>query len=173
MLSHDLCLAQQTFIYQTFAHLHMSCLPPLQSSNPLPVISSIIFSWRWYLSLGFYPFWQIAQSLIVQLVKNPPAMQETPVQFLGQEDPLEKGQATHLSILGLPLWLSWWRICLQCRRPGFNHWVEKIPKRRKRLPTSIFWPGEFHGLYIPWGRKESNITEQLSLHFSSLMSTGD
>ena len=30
-------------------------------------------------------------SLIVQLVKNPPAMQETPVQFLGCEDPLEKG----------------------------------------------------------------------------------
>jgi len=30
-----------------------------------------------------------------------------PVQFLGQEDPLEKGQATHYSIFGLPLWLSW------------------------------------------------------------------
>ena len=30
-------------------------------------------------------------SLLVQLVKNPPAMQETPVQFLDQEDPLEKG----------------------------------------------------------------------------------
>ena len=30
-----------------------------------------------------------------------------PAQFLGQEDPLEKGQATHSSILGLPLWLSW------------------------------------------------------------------
>ena len=39
--------------------------------------------------------------------KDLPAMQETPVQFLGQEDPLEKGQATHSSILGLLLWLSW------------------------------------------------------------------
>ena len=29
--------------------------------------------------------------MIAQLVKNPPAMQETPVQFLGQEDPLEEG----------------------------------------------------------------------------------
>ena len=29
------------------------------------------------------------------MVKNPPAMQETQVQFLGQEDPLEKGMATH------------------------------------------------------------------------------
>ena len=42
-------------------------------------------------------------SLIAQLVKNPPVMQETLVQFLGQEDPLEKGYATHSSILGLPL----------------------------------------------------------------------
>ena len=33
----------------------------------------------------------LGASLIAQLVKNPPAMQETPVQFLGQEDPLEKG----------------------------------------------------------------------------------
>ena len=46
-------------------------------------------------------------SLIVQLVKNLPAMQETQVQSLGQEDPLEKRKATHSSILGLPLWLSW------------------------------------------------------------------
>ena len=42
-------------------------------------------------------------SLVAQQVKNPPAMQETPVQFLGQEDLLEKGQATRSSILGLPL----------------------------------------------------------------------
>ena len=41
------------------------------------------------------------------LFKNFPAIQETLVQFLGQEDPLEKGQATHSKILGLPLWLSW------------------------------------------------------------------
>ena len=46
-------------------------------------------------------------SLIAQLVKNLPAMQETPVQFLGLEDLLLKGWATHSSILGLPLWLSW------------------------------------------------------------------
>ena len=37
---------------------------------------------------------------MAQVVKNPPAMQETLVQFLGQEDPLEKRQATHCSILG-------------------------------------------------------------------------
>ena len=41
-------------------------------------------------------------SLVAQLVKNPPTMQETLVQFLGQEDLLEKDQATHCNILGLP-----------------------------------------------------------------------
>ena len=49
-------------------------------------------------------FWDF---LVAELVKIPPAMQETPVQFLGWEDPLEKGQATYSSILGLPWWLSW------------------------------------------------------------------
>ena len=48
------------------------------------------------------PFEKTGASLIAQLVKNTPAMQETPVQILGQEDPLEKGQTTHSSILGLP-----------------------------------------------------------------------
>ena len=41
-------------------------------------------------------------SLVAQLVKNLPAMQETPVHFLGQEDLLQKGQAIHPSTLGLP-----------------------------------------------------------------------
>ena len=49
----------------------------------------------------------IRVSLIAQSVKNPLAIQETLVLFLGWEDLLEKGQATHSSILGLPLWLSW------------------------------------------------------------------
>ena len=42
-------------------------------------------------------------SLVAQMVKGPPAMQETRVQSLGQEDPLEKEMATHCSILA-------WRI---------------------------------------------------------------
>ena len=39
---------------------------------------------------------------------------------------------------------------------------EKILWRRERLPTPVFWPGEFHGLYSPWGRKESDTTEWLT-----------
>ena len=46
-------------------------------------------------------------SVMTQLAKNPPAMQETLVGFLGREDPLEKGQTTHSGILGLPLRLRW------------------------------------------------------------------
>ena len=46
-------------------------------------------------------------SLVAQLVKNPSARQETPVRFLGWKDPLEKGQDTHSSILGLAWWLRW------------------------------------------------------------------
>ena len=48
---------------------------------------------------------------------------------------------------------------LQCRRPKFDPWVGKIPWRRERLLTPVFWPEEFHGLYSPEGRKESDTTE--------------
>ena len=47
-----------------------------------------------------------------------------------------------------------------------NPWVGKIPWRREQLPTPLFWSGEFHGLYNPWGPwgpKELDMTEQLSL----------
>ena len=50
--------------------------------------------------------------------------------------------------------------------PGIDPWVGKIPWRRERLPTPVFWPGEFHGLYSPWGHKELDTTEWLSLTHS-------
>ena len=50
-----------------------------------------------------YPLQYFWASLVAQLVKNLLAMRETSVQSLGQEDPLEKGTATHSSILA-------WRI---------------------------------------------------------------
>ena len=50
--------------------------------------------------------------------------------------------------------------------PGFDAWVGKIPWRRERLPTPVFWLGEFQGLYSPWGCKESDTTEQLSVSLS-------
>ena len=62
------------------------------------------------------------------MVKNLPAMQETWVQSLSWDDPLEKGKVTHSSI---PVW---------------------------RIPWTVY----------PRGRKESDMTERLSLHFTEL-----
>ena len=66
---------------------------------------------------------------------------------------------------------QWKKICLQCRRPGFNPWIGEIPWRRKWQPTPGLLPGKSHWLsslvgYSPWGCKESNMTEWL--HFTSL-----
>ena len=79
-----------------------------------------------------YPFQYSWASLVVQTVKNPPAM-----------------------------WETW-----------FNPWVGKIPWRRARQLTPVFLPGEFNGQrsladYSPWGCKESDVTEWLSVarHF--------
>ena len=52
-----------------------------------------------------YPLQYSWTSLVAQMVKNPPAMQETWVRSLGWEDPLEEGMATHSIILA-------WRILM-------------------------------------------------------------
>ena len=48
-------------------------------------------------------------------------------------------------------------------------WVQSLgwedPLEKGKATHSIFWPGEFHGLYRPWGRKELDKTERLSLHY--------
>ena len=64
-----------------------------------------LFSWKYYPSCHRFNaiLTRIRASLVVQLIKNPSAMLETWVWYLGWEDPLEKGKATHSSILA-------WRI---------------------------------------------------------------
>ena len=61
------------------------------------------------------------------------------------------------------------KVLPECRRPGFDPWIGKIPWRRKWKPTPVFLPGEFHGQrnlvgYSPWGHKESDTTEWLRTH---------
>ena len=109
------------------------------------------------------------EALTAQLVKNPPAMQETSVQFLGWEDPLEKGKATHSSILGLPLVAQLVKNLSAMRETWVRSLGWEDPWRRERLATPVFWPGEFHGLYSPWGRNESDPTECLSHSLSYLL----
>ena len=104
-------------------------------------------------------------------------MQVTPVRFLGLENPLEKGYAIHSSILGLPWWLSWSRICLQCGRPRFSSWVGKIPWRRAWQSTLVFLPGESpwteepgglqlwgHKVRHNWVTKHSTAQTSLNIH---------
>ena len=72
-------------------------------------------------------------------------------------------------------WLRWPRICLWCRKPGFNPWVRKIPQRRKWLPTPVFLPGGVCGQrslvgYSPQGGREVDAPEQLTLTHRSLES---
>ena len=72
-------------------------------------------------------------SLVAQVVKNMPVMQETHVRFLYQEGPLEEGTVTHSSILA-------WR-----KNPP----PKKKESQRQRSPVG----------YSPWGRKELDATE--------------
>ena len=68
----------------------------------------------------------------------------------------------------LPRWHSGKESTCQCRRcrgHRFDPWVRKIPGRRKWQATPVFLPGKFHGQrslagYNPWGRRESDTTEQ-------------
>ena len=83
-----------------------------------------------------------AASLVAQMVKNPPAMQETRVQSLGWEDSLEEGMVTHSRILA-------WRIPHGQRNP----WTEERGQRTEE-------PAD----YSPWGRKESDMIERRSAH---------
>ena len=88
----------------------------------------------------FLPF-MTAASLIAQLVKNLPATQETPVQFLGQEDPLEKG-------LGYPLQYSWAFLVAQLVKnlPAMQEtwvrplgWEEPLEKGKATYSSSLAW----------------------------------
>ena len=78
-----------------------------------------------------HPYLLLCRSLVAQLVKNPPAMQEDP-------------------------------------------WVGKIPWRRERLPTPVFWPREFHGL--PMGSQRvghdwATLTSLVQIHISCIWLT--
>ena len=102
----------------------------------------------------------IGASLIAQLViKNMLAMQATLVQFWVRNIPRRRDRLTTPVFLGFPYGSAG-------KESACNEGdLSSIPqlRRRERLPTPVFWPGEFHGLYSPWGHKVPNRTKQLSL----------
>ena len=63
---------------------------------------------------------------------------------------------------------------LQYRRPGFDPWVGKIPRRREQLPLPVLLLGECHrqrslACYSSWGHKESDTTERLTLPLENVV----
>ena len=69
----------------------------------------------------------------------------------------------------LPWWLSAKESACQCKRHGFNPWAEKIPWRRKWLPTPVFLPGKSHrqrslGATVHEVTKELDTSERLTLN---------
>ena len=51
------------------------------------------------------------------------------------------------------------------KRHGFDPWVGKIPWRREKLPTPVFWPGEFHNCIVH--RVAKSRTRLSDFHFTS------
>ena len=72
-------------------------------------------------------------SLVAQMVKNPPAVQEIWVQTLGQEEPLEKGMATYSSVLA-------WRIPWQKSPAGLSPWSHTESDTTEQLTRKSLYP---------------------------------
>ena len=74
--------------------------------------------------------------------------------------------------IGYPLQYSWASLVAQLvKNPPAMTWVQSLgweDPLDKGTTTPVFWPEEFDGLYNPWDLKESDMTEQLSLHFTSI-----
>ena len=104
-------------------------------------------------------------SLIAQLVKNPPAVQESPVQFLGREDPLEKGSVYSLVLLGFPCDSA-------SKESACNAGDLSLIPGLGRTGEGKGYPLQYSCLENPHGQRsqaiaqrghqESNMTEQLS-----------
>ena len=88
--------------------------------------------------------------LQAQLLKNPLAGDPSSIPGSGKSP----GEG-----IGYPLQYSWASLVAQLVKNPPAMW-------ETWLPTPVFWPKEFHGLYGPWGRKELDMAERRSLPFS-------
>ena len=93
-------------------------------------------------------------------------MQETPVQFLGRKDLLEKARlptpvllATHSSLLGLPCGSAGKESACSAGGLGLIPGLGRSRGEGNSFLTPVFRPAESHGLHSPWGREELDMTE--------------
>ena len=95
-----------------------------------------------------YPFQYSWASLVAQLVKNLPAMWETWVQSLGWENPLEKGTATHSSILA---WrISWTVYSMGSLRVGHDWAIFLFHRILMGMKDREAWCAVVHGVAKSW-----------------------
>ena len=133
-------------------------------------------SWKsaWFLMYILnqsYTRWAECCSLIVcmrapltaQLVKNPPAMKRPQFNSWVGKIHWRRDRLPPPVFLGFPCGTTVEESTCNARDLGLIPGLERSPGEGKGYPTPIFWPGEFHGLYNPWGLKESDSTERLSL----------
>ena len=85
---------------------------------------------------------------LAQLVKNQPAIQETLVRFLCQEDPWRMSRLPTPIFLCFPGGSAGKKSTCNCGRSGFDPWVGKIPWRKEQLPTPVKYKKDF--FFIKW-----------------------
>ena len=102
-------------------------------------------------------------SLIAQLVKNPPAVQETLVQFLGRKIPWRRGRLPTPIFLGFPCGSGGKKSACNAQDLGSIPGLGRSPGEGKGYRIQYSGPREFQGLHSPWGHKELDLTEQLTL----------
>ena len=90
-------------------------------------------------------------------------MQKTPVKFVGREDSPGEG-------ISYPLQYSWASPVAQLVKNPLAMWETwdqslgwEDPLEKGKTTAPVFWPGEFHGLYSPWGRSRTQLRD---FHFS-------
>ena len=160
-------------VCKTHDALSKYCLLKCKSDLELGEWLSLIWCWR---------LWAISRSRLLgcsEIKLQVYSIWYFPGSSVGKESACKAGDPGSIPGLGrssgegigYPLQYSWTSLvaqlvknCLQCGRSGFDPWVGKMPWRRERLPTPVFWPRKFHGLYSPWGHKESDTMERLSLY---------
>ena len=116
-------------------------------------------------------------SSVAQLVKNPPAMWETWVQYLDWEDPLEKGKATHSSILAWRISCTVWghKELDTTERLSLHFTSQDIPSKSNREQFSLHVHGLSLGYILSWATKQAfvNLRKLKSRIISSIFSNNN